>query len=73
MATDRTNIPVTGVHLVSNNMAIAHTPAYLVDNPVGLAVEGTSTPNAGLSVFMNPVEGNVDTGVSHEGDLGGAA
>ena len=72
MAYDRTNQPVVGVHLASNNMAIAHTPAYLVDNPVGLTVEGTSTPNAGLSVFTNPVEGNVGA-ATHEGDLGGAA
>lgn len=73
MATDRTNIPVAGVHLVSNNMAIAHTPAYLVNNPEGLTDENTATPLAGMSVFLNPVEGNVDTGVSHEGDVGGAA
>ena len=72
MATDRTNQPVTGVHIAGNNMAIAHTPAYLVDNPVGLTVEGTSTPNAGLGIFANPVEGNVGA-ATHEGDLGGAA
>ena len=72
MATDRTNQPVTGVHLVGNNMSIPHTPAYLVDNPVGLTVEGTSTPNAGMSVFTNPVQGNVGA-ATHEGDLGGAA
>lgn len=72
MATDRTNLPVTGVHLASNDMAVAHTPAYLVNNQQGLRDEGTATPLAGISVFMNPVEGNVDTGVSHEGDLGGA-
>lgn len=73
MATDRTNIPVVGVHLDSNNTAIAHTPAYLVNNPQGLRNEGTSTPLAGLDVFLNPREGNQDTGVSHSGDLGGAA
>jgi hypothetical protein len=73
MATDRTNQPVVGVHIASNNTAIAHTPAYLVDNPTGLATEGNSTPNAGLSVFANPVTGNVDIGVTHTGDLGGAA
>lgn len=72
MATDRTNIPVAGVHLARNDMAIAHTPAYLVNNPQGLAVEGTATPNAGLSVFANPVEGNVGA-ATHEGDIGGAA
>jgi hypothetical protein len=73
MATDRTNIPVVGVHLASNDMSIAHTPAYLVNNPHGMRDENTATPLAGVSVFLNPVEGNVDTGVSHEGDLGGAA
>jgi hypothetical protein len=73
MATDRTNIPVVGVHLASNDMSIAHTPAYLVNNPQGMRDENTATPLAGVSVFLNPVEGNVDTGVSHEGDLGGAA
>ena len=72
MATNRTNIPVAGVHMPSNNTAIAHTPAYLVNNPQGLQDENTSTPLAGLSIFTNPVEGHVDTGVSHEGDLGGA-
>jgi hypothetical protein len=71
MSTDRTNIAVTGVHISGNDMSIAHTPAYLVNNPVGLAVEGTSTPNAGLAIFANVVEGH--TGSTHEGDLGGAA
>lgn len=28
---------------------------------------------AGLSVFTNPVAGHTDTGVTHTGDLGGAA
>ena len=72
MATDRTNIPVAGVHLVGNNMAIAHTPAYLVNNPQGLRDENTATPNAGISVFLNPVEGNIGL-ATHSGDLGGAA
>lgn len=73
MATDRTNQPVTGVHLAGNDMAIAHTPAYLVNNSEGLKDENTASPNAGMSVFANPIQGNTDTGVSHEGDLGGAA
>ena len=72
MATDRTNIPVAGVHLAGNDMAIAHTPAYLVNNPQGLRDENTATPLAGLSVFLNPVEGNIGA-ATHEGDLGGAA
>ena len=72
MATDRTNIPVTGVHLASNDMAIAHTPAYLVNNPEGLRDENTATPNAGMSVFANPVTGNVGA-ATHTGDLGGTA
>ena len=72
MATDRTNIPVTGVHLASNDMAIAHTPAYLVNNPEGLRDENTATPNAGMSVFANPVIGNVGA-ATHTGDLGGTA
>lgn len=72
MATDRTNQPVTGVHLVGNNMSIPHTPAYLINNPEGLRDENTSTPNAGMSVFANPVEGHVGA-ATHEGDLGGTA
>ena len=37
------------------------------------ALQSTDTSsNAGLSVFTNPVPGNVDTGVQHTGDLGGA-
>lgn len=27
----------------------------------------------GLAIFANPVQGNVDTTTTHEGDLGGAA
>ena len=72
MATDRTNIPVAGVHLVGNNMAIAHTPAYLVNNPEGLRDENTATPNAGMSVFANIITGN-NGAATHEGDVGGAA
>lgn len=72
MALGRTNIPVVGVHLASNDMAVAHTPAYLVNNPEGLKDEGTATPLAGMSIFTNPVEGHTDTGVTHQGDLGGA-
>ena len=72
MATDRTNIPVAGVHLVGNNMSIAHTPAYLVNNPQGLIDENTPTPLAGISIFVNPVEGNIGAAM-HEGDVGGAA
>lgn len=72
MATDRTNAPVTGVHVAGNDMAIAHTPAYLVNNPQGMREENTATPLAGVSVFLNPVEGHRDTGVTHDGDLGGA-
>lgn len=72
MATDRTNIPVAGVHLTGNNMSIAHTPSYLVNNPTGLSEEANATPLAGLAIFTNPVEGHVDTGVAHSGDLGGA-
>ena len=32
----------------------------------------TDASTAGLPIFSNPVEGNVDTGVTHTGDLGGA-
>jgi hypothetical protein len=72
MVTDRTNQPVVGVHL-ANNTSIAHTPAYLVNNLAGLTAEASSGPNAGLEVFSKPVTGNVDIGVTHTGDLGGAA
>lgn len=72
MATDRTNLPVTGVHLAGNDMAVSHTPAYLVNNREGMSAEAAASPNAGLSVFANPVEGHRDTGVTHDGDLGGA-
>ena len=37
------------------------------------ALQATDTSsNAGLAVFTNPVQGHVDTGVQHDGDLGGA-
>lgn len=49
---------------------IMRTPAFVANNPQGASLDSTS--NAGLSIFANPVPGNVDTGVSHEGDLGGA-
>jgi hypothetical protein len=69
MATDRTNMPVVGVHLASNDMSIPHTPAYLVNNPQGLRNEYTSTPLAGMPVFLNPVEGH-NGAATHEGDSG---
>ena len=45
-------------------------PAFVANNPQGTTLDSTS--NANLPIFTNPVAGNVDTGVSHEGDLGGA-
>ena len=72
MATDRTNQPVVGVHISSNDMSVAHTPAYLVNNPEGLSDENTATPLAGMSMFLNTYDGHKDTGVNHDGDLGGA-
>ena len=49
---------------------IMRTPAFVANNPQGSMLD--SSPNAGLAVFASPVAGNVDTGVSHDGDLGGA-
>jgi hypothetical protein len=60
---------VTGVQNASTD-EILRTPAFIVNNPQGASLDSTSL--AGLAIFTNPVEGNVDTGVSHEGDLGGA-
>lgn len=62
--------PVTGVANVATD-EIMRTPAFVANNPQGATLDSSS--NAMLNIFMNPVEGNVDTGVSHEGDLGGAA
>lgn len=69
MATDRTNAPATGVHTPVQDNSI-HIPAFLYNNPQGLSSHANSSPNAGLSVFDNPVQGHVDTGVTHEGDMG---
>ena len=66
---NRTNAPVVGSHNAINDPNVAHTPAYILNNA---NAERSSAPNAGLSIFDNPVQGHVDTGVSHEGDLGGA-
>lgn len=49
---------------------LLNVPAFVINNPqVGNL---NSTSSAGLSVFNNPVEGNIGL-ASHEGDLGGAA
>jgi len=61
--------PVTGVQNPSTD-EIMRTPAFVANNPQGATLDSSSL--AGLSIFANPVEGNVDTGVTHEGDLGGA-
>lgn len=50
---------------------VMQTPAFIANNPAAASLD--SSPQANLSIFTNPVEGNVDTGVTHEGDLGGAA
>lgn len=62
-------VAVTGVQNPTTD-EIMRTPAFVANNPQGATLD--SSPNAALSVFLNPVEGHVDTGVSHEGDLGGA-
>ena len=62
-------VAVTRVQTNAGSVSPA-TPAFVVANPLGTTLD--STPNAGLSIFANPVPGNVDTGVTHEGDLGGA-
>jgi hypothetical protein len=66
---DDTNSPVTGVQNISTD-EIMRTPAFMATNPQNTTLD--SSPNAGLSIFANPVEGNIDTGVMHDGDLGGA-
>lgn len=63
-------VAVTGVQNAATD-EIIRTPAFVANNPQGGMMDSTNT--AGLSIFTAPVEGNVDTGVSHEGDLGGAA
>jgi hypothetical protein len=59
--------PVTGVYNQIND-EIVSTPAYVANNPQATNIN--STPNAGLSIFDNPVNGNTDTGVVHDGDMG---
>jgi hypothetical protein len=61
-------VAVTGVlDPVDTDM---RTPAFVANNPQGGMLD--SSPNAGLSIFSNPVEGNIGA-ATHEGDLGGAA
>lgn len=50
--------------------ATPRTPAYMANNPQAGTMNNTDTAN--LDMFANPVQGNTDTGVSHDGDLGGA-
>lgn len=59
--------PVTGVY---NQMSdeIVSTPAFVATNPQAATLN--SDPNAGLSIFDNPVPGFTDTGVTHTGDMG---
>ena len=61
------NEPVTAVYNQMND-EIVSTPAFVVNNPQASTLN--STPNAGLSVFDNPVMNNVTDGVSHDGDMG---
>ena len=51
-----------------------------VDALAGVQIPAFKTPAstvdsslASLPVFTNPVQGHVDTGVTHTGDVGGAA
>ena len=62
-------VAVTGVQNPVTD-EIMRTPAFVANNPQGASLD--STPNAGLSIFANPVDGHTDTGVTHSGDLGGA-
>ena len=55
---------------VNTSPTAPHIPAHVINNPAGTTLD--STPNANLAAFANPVTGFTDTGVSHEGDLGGA-
>ena len=61
--------PITGV-AAGGVQPAPRTPAYMATNPQEQSLD--SSPNANLSVFANPVEGFTDTGVAHDGDLGGA-
>ena len=54
-----------------SQQATPRTPAYVANNPQANSLDSTDTAN--LPIFSNPVQGNTDTGVSHDGDLGGAA
>lgn len=60
--------PVTAVYDQMSDERVL-SPAYIVNNPQSTN-PNYSTPNAGLDVFSNPVEGNVDTSVTHTGDMG---
>lgn len=42
-------------------------------SPAFTAPKTEDVSTANLPIFTNPVDGNTDTGVSHTGDLGGAA
>lgn len=60
--------PVTSVYNPMSDETVS-TPAYIVNNPQATN-PNYSTPNAGLNIFSNPVEGHTDTGVTHDGDVG---
>ena len=62
-------VAVTGVQNVATD-ELVRTPAFMANNPQNATLNSDSL--AGLSIFTNPVQGHVDTGVTHEGDLGGA-
>ena len=61
--------PVTGVVNAATDEVMT-TPAFVVNNPQAAMLD--SSPQANLSIFSNPVEGNIGA-ATHEGDLGGAA
>ena len=60
-------VPVTPVYNQMND-EIVSTPAFVVNNPQASNIN--STPNAGLSVFDNPIMNNVTDGITHSGDMG---
>jgi hypothetical protein len=62
-----TTAPVTSVYDQMSDERVL-SPAYIVNNPQAGNIN--SAPNAGLSIFDNPVTGHVDTGVLHDGDMG---
>ena len=57
---------MTNVVMPQQREAGSLTPAFKTPGTSDVSTEG-------LPIFMNPVQGNIDTTSTHEGDVGGAA